>query len=146
MPRVKILTDSSADHAARGGAENLASPCCRSRFNWGKKYCVTAWISHLKILRNACRANPRRHAPRPFAKSNSMKLYTELTKGGGEVVSIHLSSKLSQTYRNAQRAAAPLLGRSKIIVIDSQLITVGLGMFVTAAGAPPQPANRSKRW
>lgn len=69
----------------------------------------------------------------PPKLSQFEETFAELTKGGGEVIAIHVSSKLSQTYRNATRAAAPLLGRSKIVVIDSQLITVGLGMLVTAA-------------
>ncbi len=63
------------------------------------------------------------------------QVFAELTKQpNSEVVAILLSSKLSDTWRNATRAAAPLLGRHKIIVIDSQTISIGLGMLVTAAG------------
>lgn len=61
------------------------------------------------------------------------EVFAELTRQTDQVVAILVSSKLSQTYRVAVRAASPLLGRSKIVIIDSQLITVGLGMLVTAA-------------
>jgi DegV family protein with EDD domain len=65
-------------------------------------------------------------------------LFTDLTKNGDAVVAILSSSKLGETFHHAMRAAAPLLGRSKIVVIDSQLMTVGLGMLVIAAAQAAQ--------
>jgi len=133
MPSVKIVTDSSADMPPRV-VEELGITVLPLTIHMGQK-----------TLRDGVDVTPGDFVQRmshattpPRTSAPSVKefevLYTELTKGGGEVVSIHMSSKLSQTFRHAQRAAAPLLGRSKIIVIDSQLMTVGLGMLVTAAG------------
>ncbi len=66
-------------------------------------------------------------------------VFAELTKTpNSEVVAILLSSKLSDTFHNASRAATPLLGRHKIIILDSQTISVGLGMLVTAAAEAAQ--------
>ncbi len=71
----------------------------------------------------------------PISQSRFEQVFAEHTKQpNSEVVAILLSSKLSETWQNATRAAAPLLGRHKIIVIDSQTISVGLGMLITAAG------------
>jgi DegV family protein with EDD domain len=133
MARVKIVTDSSADMPPEV-VEELGITILPLTIHLGQK-----------SLRDGVDITPADFVTRmantitpPTTTAPTQKqfeeIFTELTKGGGEVVSIHASSKLSQTFRNAQRAALPLLGRSKIIVVDSQLITVGLGMLVTAAG------------
>ena len=132
MPRVKILTDSTAD-LPPDVIERLGITVLPITIHLGQKNLrdgidTTAEDFSARLLRAS--ALPTTSAPtlRQFEET-----FAELTKQGGEVVAIHVSSKLSQTFRTAQRAAAPLLGRSKIVVIDSQLITVGLGMLVTAA-------------
>jgi DegV family protein with EDD domain len=71
----------------------------------------------------------------PIPQSRFEQVFAEHTnQPNSEVLVILLSSKLSETWHNATRAAAPLLGRHKIIVIDSQTISAGLGMLVVAAG------------
>lgn len=133
MSRVKIVTDSTADMPPEV-VEELGITVLPLSIHLGQK-----------TLRDGIDITPADFVTRmtntltpPTTTSPTQKqfeeTFTELTKGGGEVISIHVSSKLSTTFRNAQRAALPLLGRSKIIVIDSQLLTVGLGMLVTAAG------------
>jgi DegV family protein with EDD domain len=61
------------------------------------------------------------------------ELYARLGKKTDQILSLHLSSALSDTVRNAQRARNTLLGRLSIEVIDTQSATVGLGMLVQAA-------------
>jgi len=133
MSRVRIVTDSSADMPPEV-VEELGITILPLTIHLGQK-----------SLRDGVDITPADFVARmantvtpPTTTAPTQKqfeeIFTELTKGGGEVVSIHASSKLNHTFRNAQRAALPLLGRSKIIVVDSQLITVGLGMLVTAAG------------
>jgi DegV family protein with EDD domain len=150
MPRVKILTDSTAD-LTPDVIESLGITVLPITIHLGQKNLrdgidVTAQDISSRLV----------HAPMPPTTSAPTQrqfeqVFAELTKGGGEVVAIHVSSKLSQTFRNATRAAAPLLGRSKIVVIDSQLITIGLGMLVTAAaqaaadGAPLEDVVRLVR-
>jgi DegV family protein with EDD domain len=133
MGRVKIVTDSTADMPPEV-VDELGITVMPLTIHLGQKILRDSVdITPADFVQRMSRAStpPKTSAP---TQAQFDQLYAELTKGGGEVVSIHVSSKLSQTYRNAQRAAAPLLGRSKIVVIDSQLITVGLGMLVTAAG------------
>jgi DegV family protein with EDD domain len=132
MPRVKILTDSSADLLPEV-VQKLNITVLPLTIQLGTKTLRDGVDTNAEDF-----AQRLEHAPSlPITQAISQKqfdeTFVELTKGGGEVVAILSSSKLSQTYRNAQRAAAPLLGRSKIILIDSQLITIGLGMLVTAA-------------
>ncbi len=132
MPPVKIITDSTADIPA-DVVERLDITVLPMTINVGnKKY------------RDGIDVNPENfftlveHAPTPPTTSPPTarafeEAYAALMKQTDEIVSIHVSSKLSQTVRIATRTAVPLLGRSKIVVIDSQLISVGLGMLVTKA-------------
>ena len=63
-----------------------------------------------------------------------LEAYEPLLTGKDEVVSIHLSSKLSATYNNACQAAEKLAERgARVHIIDSQLVSVGLSFVVAAA-------------
>lgn len=132
MPRVKILTDSTADLPPEV-VERLGIMVLPMKVHIGQKtYRDGIDITSKDFFAKAEHAtNPPTTtppSPREFEEA-----FAELTRQTDEIVAIFVSSKLSQTFRIATRAAAPLLGRSKIVVIDSQLITVGLGMLVTAA-------------
>jgi len=64
-----------------------------------------------------------------------LQTYREALKTTDEIVSIHLSSKLSATYDAACQAAAQLADEgARIDVVDSQSISVGL-LFLTAAAS-----------
>jgi DegV family protein with EDD domain len=132
MPPVKIITDSTAD-LPPNVAERLGITVLPISIHLGQK-----------TLRDGIDVTPQDFFPRlaristpptttPPTVQQFDEAFADATKQTNEVVAIHVSSKLSQTYRNAMRSATPLLGRSKIAVIDSQLVTVGLGMLVTAA-------------
>lgn len=132
MPRVKILTDSTADLPPEV-VERLGIMVLPMKVHIGQKtYRDGIDITSKDFFAKAEHAtNPPTTtppSPREFEEA-----FAELTRQTDEIVAIFVSSKLSQTFRIATRAAAPLLGRSKIVVIDSQLITVGLGMLVTSA-------------
>jgi DegV family protein with EDD domain len=61
------------------------------------------------------------------------QVYAELSAETDEIISIHVSSKLSPTVQNAREAAGRFLGRSRISILDSELISGGLGLLVVAA-------------
>lgn len=132
MPRVRILTDSTAD-LPPDVVERLGITVLPLTIHLGQKNLRDGIDTNAEDFASRlvhASAPPTTSPPTPRQFDDT---FAELTKGGGEVVAIHVSSKLSQTFRIAQRAAAPLLGRSRIVVIDSQLVTVGLGMLVVAA-------------
>lgn len=61
-------------------------------------------------------------------------VYEQLTQGDDEVVSVHLSAKLSGTLNSAHNARLALEDRSdRIHLVDSQNVSVGLGAIVRAA-------------
>jgi DegV family protein with EDD domain len=64
-----------------------------------------------------------------------LEVYEPLLKETDEIVSVHISSKLSATYNNACQAAEFLADRgARIEVIDSRSVSLGL-TFVTLAAA-----------
>ncbi len=132
MPPVKILTDSTADLSAevvdRLGITVLPITIHLGQKNLRDGIDITADDFFQRLAHVSTPPTTSPPTPRQFEEA-----FAELTKQTNEVVAIHVSSKLSQTFRVAQRTATPLLGRSKIVVIDSQLVTIGLGMLVTAA-------------
>ena len=70
------------------------------------------------------------------------QVYADLHARTDEVLSMHLSGRLSQTLRNARRGAESLLGRCNIAVIDSLTTSLGLGILTKAAAeAAQQGAN-----
>lgn len=141
MPQVKIVTDSSSDLPPELAAA-LGITILPMRISFGSK-----------TFRDGVDLSPKEFFERLGQSSTPPSLgapsvsdfeaaFTNLLKSTNEIVAIPNSSKLSKTFHNAQRAASPLLGRAKIRVIDSQLITTGLGMVVaSAARAAEQGAD-----
>jgi len=61
------------------------------------------------------------------------RLYADLHAHTDEILSIHISGRLSQTLNHAERGAESLLGRCSIMVVDSMTTSLGLGILAKAA-------------
>jgi DegV family protein with EDD domain len=61
------------------------------------------------------------------------RTYEELNKTTDRILSLHVSASLGDACAAARQAANRLLGRCEISVIDSQTVSVGLGILVKAA-------------
>ena len=59
--------------------------------------------------------------------------YKDVAKDTDEILSIHISGKLSQTYNSARLAASEMEGSCNIQVMDSLQVSMGLGCIVMAA-------------
>jgi DegV family protein with EDD domain len=59
--------------------------------------------------------------------------YVELGRSTNEILSIHPPEALTPAIRYAREAARMLLGRLQIVVLDSQTISLGLGLLVENA-------------
>jgi len=59
-------------------------------------------------------------------------LYGGRIKRDEQILSIHTSSRMSNTLLNARQAAGEFLGRSKIIALDSMHTSLGLGILAEA--------------
>ncbi len=63
--------------------------------------------------------------------------YTALAGQGHEIVSIHVSAKLSGTYNSADQAARQM-PEAKVVLVDSMGASAWLGLVVTAAARTAQ--------
>lgn len=70
-------------------------------------------------------------------------IYGQLNRSTTQVISIHTSAGLINTYQNAVEASHLYRGRMDIQVIDSQSISIGLGLLVQNA---VQAANRGESY
>ncbi len=61
------------------------------------------------------------------------EVYRRLLEQGHQIVSIHVSSKLSGTLNSATQAKASLGGSSPIEIVDSQLASAPMGLAVLSA-------------
>lgn len=66
------------------------------------------------------------------------QVYANLHTRTDQILSIHISGRLSQTLRNAQQGADSLLGRCNIVVIDSLTTSLGLGILAEGAAKAAQ--------
>ncbi len=137
MAQVKIITDSTAELApelaAALGVTVLPLTIQLGNKTYREGIDLTSKEFFSKISRSTL--TPVLNAP---PVSMFEQTLDELMKETDEIVAILNSSKLSKTYHNAMRAASPLMGRAKIRIIDSQLITTGLGMVVVNAARAAQ--------
>jgi DegV family protein with EDD domain len=85
-------------------------------------------------------SNPRLPTTAQPSAADFQSVYQDLIAQGHQIVSIHLSSKLSGTLNSAEQARASLgdeAGKS-IEIIDTQLASVPLGLLVVAAAQQAQ--------
>ena len=61
-----------------------------------------------------------------------LEVYSRLTEQGGEVVSIHISSKLSRTLNSAEVAKAQLPVGATVELVDTLQASMGIGLVVMA--------------
>jgi DegV family protein with EDD domain len=91
-------------------------------------------------------------ASSPPAREDFAPRYREPLARGGEVVSLHISAKLSKTFENAGAAAnvssAELGEPRRITVLDTGQVSLGLGLlalFAARLAARNEPAERIAR-
>jgi len=70
--------------------------------------------------------------------SDFSDIYQEISKETDEIVSIHLSSKVSGTYNSAMQGKESLQDKCRIEVIDSTSLSMGLGLITLAAARVAQ--------
>jgi DegV family protein with EDD domain len=61
------------------------------------------------------------------------RVYSRLTRRTDKIISLHSSASLSLVCREARRAASEFLGRCDIVVMDSETLSLGLGILVQEA-------------
>jgi len=141
MSKVHIVTDSTAHFEDPTTPQKLGVTVVPLTIQFGRQYFKEGidLTEDEFFNRMATSAQPPTlHAP---AADDFRAVYGSLIKSADKILSLHISSKLSQTCARAKTAAEDYLGRCQIVVLDSWTTSVGLGILVQAAA---QAANEGK--
>ena len=135
MSKVRIVTDSTADIPEQMRLAAGIEMVPLSILFGTESYRDKIDLSHSQFIQRLQAAG--RNLPTTTAPSPGMfeEVYTRLAdEGATEIVSVHLSEKLSGTAGAARVAAESVADRVKVEVIDSRSISLGLG-FLALEGA-----------
>jgi len=129
--RVAIVTDSTSDlPPALAGARSITIVPLTLNFD-GQALLDGVDITPTEFYRRLPNAttHPTTSQPSPgrFAEA-----YSALLADHDAIVSIHISEKLSGTFESAQQAA-DMTDPTRVHVIDSQVVSMGLGLVTLAA-------------
>lgn len=130
---VRIVTDSTSDIPPHVAQELGIAVVPLSVIFGEESYKEGVEISHDLFYERLGRSKqlPTTSAP---SVGDFVETYRKVLDDTDEIVSIHLSSKLSATYDNAVQAAAILADEgAKVEVIDSKIISMGMFFLCQAA-------------
>jgi len=132
MSQVKIVTDSTAD-LPRELIEkyNITVVPLMVIFNNNEMFRDGVDIDNEEFYRRQVELKEHSRTSQP-APAEFLDIYRELSASGSSIISIHLSAALSGTCQSA-RMAAEMLPNADIVVIDSKLASMGLGMIALEA-------------
>ncbi|MBL7063251.1 MAG: DegV family protein [Anaerolineae bacterium] len=132
MSRVYIVTDSAA----------IIEPAVAKRLNVtvvpltvridDQDYQDGTELSHEELLLRMARQRVHPRIIGPTA-DQFRRIYSRLTRHTDQIISLHSSASLSLVHREAQIAAREFLGRCDIVVMDSETLSLGLGILVQEA-------------
>jgi DegV family protein with EDD domain len=132
MPKAKVVTDSTA-YFEPGVAERLGIHVIPLRIHFDEEtFREGIDITPERFFRKLAES-PLPPTSSPPSVEEFQAVYKELNKTTDEILSIHISSKLSRTCETATIAASTLLGRCKIEVVDALTVSLGLGILAKAA-------------
>jgi DegV family protein with EDD domain len=141
---VKIVTDSLSDITSDlAGELGITVVPVYVRFGediYRDRVEITTEEFYRRLVHDAAFPSTTQPMPNDF-----LTVYNGLAKEADEILVINLSSKLSGTYRSALQAKEMFTGKSRIEVIDTQTVIMGLGLIVIAvAKAVKVGANLDK--
>ena len=130
--KVKIVTDSTADLPPRL-VEELGITVVPAYVKFGREtYRDRVDISEDEFYQRLL-SDPVHPSTEPPTPQDFADVYQKLCQEADGIISIHVSGKLSATYNSALRGKELIETECPIEVVDSQSVTMGLGLIVTAA-------------
>ena len=137
---IKIVTDSTADLPPQLAKElGITVVPVYLRFGdevFRDRVDISEDRFYQRLMHDHIHPSTTQPSPQDF-----IDVYKELAKGADGIVSIHVSSKLSGTYNSALRGKEAVEKECPIEVIDSEVITMGLGHLAIAANVMAQSGN-----
>jgi DegV family protein with EDD domain len=132
MSQIQIVTDSSAEVSPSTMAELDIKVLPVTLGLGGQTWRDGVDITSLGFLEQVASSQSLPIAVPPSVEA-FQQAYDQAGREGRDVMSLHMSSKLSNAASNARQASNAVLGRNEVVVLDSEMATVGLGMLVEAA-------------
>jgi DegV family protein with EDD domain len=133
LAKVRIVTDSSAHFLHPDVVERYEIKVAPMTIQMGSQsFREGADLDADAFFRLANRGSPAVTVVAPSV-DDFAAIYSRLNRQTDQVLSLHLSRRMSQTWEHARLATKTLLGRCEIIPLDSMTISVGLAMLVEAA-------------
>jgi DegV family protein with EDD domain len=134
---IKIVTDSTADLPPRL-AEDLGITVVPVYLRFGDEVFhdrvdISADEFYRRLMHDPVHPSTTQPSPQDF-----IDVYKGLAPKADGIISIHVSSKLSGTCNSALQGREAVGKECPIEVIDSEVITMGLGLLVIAANALAQ--------
>ena len=128
---VKIVTDSTSDMPPELAAELGVTVVPLTVFFGEEAFKDGIDITRDEFMQRLTTGSvfPRTSQPSP---GDFLEVYKALTEAGDDVVSIHISGKLSGTLNSAHGAVQDLPG-ARIELVDTELASLGLTLVVRAA-------------
>ena len=128
---VKIVTDSTSDMPPELAAELGVTVIPLTVFFGDEPFKDGIDITRDEFMQRLTTGSvfPRTSQPSP---GDFLEVYKALTEAGDDVVSIHISGKLSGTLNSAHGAVQDLPG-ARIELVDTELASLGLTLVVRAA-------------
>ncbi|ACT02573.1 DegV family protein [Paenibacillus sp. JDR-2] len=130
MPGIRIVTDSTTDLPKELLDQHEVEVIPLSVYVDGETYEDNVTIFPLDFIRKMKMASELPKTSQP-AVGVFLDTYDRFGKNGDTIISIHMTSGLSGTFASASAAAE--MSDSKVIVIDSQMISQALGFQVIEA-------------
>src|SRR4030042_4454984 len=132
---IKIVTDSTADLPPQLAKElGITVVPCYLRFGdevYRDRVDISEDEFYQRLLNTSIHPSTTQPSPQDF-----IDVYKELAKEADGIVSIHVSDKLSGTCNSALRGKEVVGKECPIEVIDSQEVTMGVGLVAIAAKNP----------
>ncbi len=133
MSRIQIVTDSTVQFCTPGFADDHRFTVVPLTVHLGAlAYREGSELTTEQLFQRVAAGAPLPVMEAPTAEQFTA-VYQELSRQTDQILSIHVSSKLSDTVQNAQASSGAIKGRCKIEVIDSLSISAGLGALVEIA-------------
>jgi len=132
MQGVKVVVDSTAD-IPHNLAEEFDITVVPLTVHFGEStYIDWTELTPLEFY-DLLETSPHHPYTSPPTAAQFEAAYEQIIADGYAVVSIHISSELSETLRSAEAAKAKIGDRGRIEVIDSRVVSVALGLPAIAA-------------
>lgn len=131
-PSIHIVTDSAARLSLDWAKENDVTVLPHYVTLNGRAYREDVDLSEADLAQQALRSKQPFTVRAPSVEDFD-RIYGMLADKRAEVISIHVSSALSETVQNALKAREAYRGRCSIHIVDSRSMALGLNALVQAA-------------